>query len=144
MIEKGNQIEKNKTENQKDALVHFFSKMDIEMINAILDDELTYQDFRKTFFLKLLSTAFENLKNSGDSELTPIPGTCNNCNLCDTGFSFIGNNSGNYIDLIIQSENGKITDLFECTEFLNLEEETHKGQQIFIDILTNELLKDND
>ena len=131
-----------KIETQAEALIHFFKKMDIEMIDDILDNDITYQDFRKPFFISKLQIAFETFKKNGDTELISEPGRCNNCNVCDSGFSFIGNNTGNFIDLIIQSENGKIVDLFECVEFLNADEIITKKERIHIDKLNIELFRD--
>jgi hypothetical protein len=132
-----------KIETQAEALIHFFKKMDIEMIGDILDNDMTYQDFRKPFFISKLQIAFETFKKNGDTELISKPGRCNNCNLCDSGCSFIGNNTGNFIDLIIQSENGKIVDLFECVEFLNEDETITKKERIHIDKLNFDLLLDS-
>ena len=131
-----------KIETQAEALIHFFKRMDIEMIDDILDNDITYQDFRKPFFISKLQIAFETFKIKGDTELISEPGRCNNCNVCDSGFSFIGNNTGNFIDLIIQSENGKIVDLFECVEFLNTDEIITKKERIHIDQLNIELFWD--
>jgi hypothetical protein len=113
------------------------------MIDHILDNEITYQDFRKPFFISKLQIAFETFKINGDSELISKPGRCNNCNVCDSGFSFIGDNTGNFIDLIIKTENGKILDLFECVEFLNVDELIEKKQRIYIDRLNLNLFNED-
>jgi len=134
----------SKIETQAEALIYFFKKMDIEMIDDILDNEITYQDFRKPFFISKLQIAFETFKKNGDTELISKPGRCNNCNVCDSGFSFIGNNTGDFIDLIIKTENGKILDLFECVEFLNQDETITKKERIHIDKLNIDLLWDTE
>ncbi len=107
--------------------------MDIDMIDAILDKDITYQNFEKPVFISKLQNAFDILKSNGDTELFIIHGSCNSCNKCDTGLSFVGNNSGNYIDLIIQIKDDKIVDLFECTSFLNTDNNLKKNKRIDID-----------
>ena len=122
-------------ENQPDALVHFIKLMDIEMIELILEDDISYQNYPKAIFISKLQAAFDALKEVGDTELFAVHGSCNGCNKCDTGVSFIGNVSGNYIDLIIQTKNDKIIDLFECTDFLNTDSHLNKMVRIEIDRL---------
>lgn len=120
-------------ENQTDAFIHFFKQMDIEMIDVLLDKDITYQNFEKPVFISKLQSAFDKFKDKGDTELFTIHGSCNSCNKCDTGLSFVGNNSGNYIDLIMQIKDNKIVDLFECTDFLNTDSSFKKKERIDID-----------
>jgi hypothetical protein len=48
-----------------------------------------------------------------------ICGYCDpkDCNYMKAGFSFVGNKSKQYMDLIFEIESGLIADLYECTEF---------------------------
>lgn len=47
---------KTKISNQTQAIQHFIEKMDIEMVDAFLDNNKTYQDFEKYLFISKLQT----------------------------------------------------------------------------------------
>jgi len=108
-----------KIETQVDAVVHFIHKMDIEMLNDILDDKLTYQDMEKHRFLDMLEIAFDAIKRAGNEFLIPHKGMCNrsDCNYKFKGYSFRGDNTGAHIDLIIEQTDGIVEDIYECDEF---------------------------
>lgn len=82
---------KIKLSNQVEAIKYFIQKMDIEMIDAFLDKNKTYQDFEKSIFIDKLQVAFEEFKERGDTFLISIEGRCNGCDISKTGFSFVGN-----------------------------------------------------
>ena len=44
--------------NQIDAIKYFIEKMDLEMIDSILDNHLKYQEFEKSIFINKLSNVF--------------------------------------------------------------------------------------
>ncbi len=104
---------------QSKAIIHFIQKMDIEMIDAFLDDNLTYQNFEKCIFISKLQNVFDQFKNAGDTELIMHEGMCGDCNKGCKVYSFIGNVSNNYMDLFIQTDEGKITDMYECAACKN-------------------------
>lgn len=110
-------LTKNKISTQPQAIRHFIEKMDIEMIDAFLDNDKTYQDFKKEVFISRLQQAFEEFKSFGDTHLNSIEGSCNRCDKTKTGFTFIGNNSNNYMDIIFDTTDNKIEDLYQCVEF---------------------------
>lgn len=120
---------------QSDAVLHFLKNLDIEMIDLILEPNQTYQDFDKHIFVKKLGGALDEFIQSGDTYLIIYPGQCNSkiCNYKCKGFTFIGNNSGNYFDLIIDIKDGIVQDIYECTVFKNLNNIGIKNKQIKID-----------
>ena len=110
---------------QADAVVDFICKMHIEMIDAILDPDRTYQGFPKDAFIKKLLAAFNEFVNTGDTYLHCYAGHCGGktcCNYGSKGFSFIGHYSGNYMNLLIDVENGVVQDINECGGFLTTED----------------------
>jgi predicted metal-binding protein len=115
------------------AVIYFITKLDIDMLDDILDENLTYQDFKKQKFLYQLQLVFEEFQKLGDTYLEIYDGKCNRCNKCDSGLSFIGNISKTYIDLIIKSHQGKVTDIFECSNFKNDSEGIVKKFSQFLD-----------
>ena len=109
-----------KLETQADAVLHFFAKLDIEMINELLDSDKTYSDLEKEVFIKKLGIAFDEFIEAGDDYLKLYPGKCSSdeCDSCGcTGFSFLGNRSGNFMDLVIKIETGRIVDIYDCSDF---------------------------
>lgn len=120
---------------QSDAVLHFLQHLDIEMIDSVLEPNRTYQDFEKNTFVQKLGYALDEFIQSGDTYLNRFPGQCNSeiCNFKCKGFSFIGNNSGNYFDLIIDIKEGVVQDIYECTVFQSLIEKLSRNRRIEID-----------
>lgn len=88
------------------------------MLDTFLN-EPRYQDMPKDRFIRKLALAFDKMKAEGNEELSRIPGTCGvDCgNKGCTGFSFVGDKTGNYINVIIEAKEGRVTDLYECSSF---------------------------
>lgn len=126
-------LKANTLKTQKDAVQYFIHKMDIGMIDAILDEDKTYQEYDKITFLLKLQSVFERFQSFGDSFLIPVAGRCNFCDKTKTGFSFYGNVSKNYISIIFDAEQGNINDLYDCTSFQNQANVVSLNEQIFFD-----------
>jgi hypothetical protein len=120
---------------QADAVFHFLEQMDAEMLNDILHDDRTYQDFQKDVFIQKLDGAFEVFKNAGDSLLSRHYGKCSEfgCNAGCEGFSFVGNMSGHYMDLIIEVKEGEVLDIYECLKFNDKACDIAKSSRVCID-----------
>ncbi len=126
-------LTENKISNQVQAIQHFIEKMDIEMIDAFLDNDKTYQDFKKNLFINKLQQAFAKFADLGDTQLFSVQGNCNNCDKTKTGFTFIGNNSNNYMSIIFDTADSKINDLYECSDFKNQQTNLNLKERIYID-----------
>ena len=125
----------NKLKTQAQAVIHFIQQLDIEMVDSLLDDSLEYQDMRKDLFINKLGHAFNEFIEAGDTFLLASKGFCNSviCNFQCKGYSFTGNNSGNFLDMIIEIEDGKVIDMYECTHFKTKTENPLKNNRIEID-----------
>lgn len=130
-----NLIERNILKTQADAVIYFLKRLDIEMVSDILDDNRTYQDFEKCIFIHKLGNALNEFIAAGDTFLNCYNGFCNEeiCNYKCSGFSFIGNHSKKYFDLIIDINGGIVHDIYECSRFCNFETEVQKKDRIKID-----------
>ena len=109
-----------KLETQADAVLHFFEKLDVDMINELLDSDRTYSDLDKAIFIQKLGVAFDQFLEAGDDQLELYSGKCDSeeCDSCGcSGFSFFGNRSGNFMDLVVKIEGGRITDIYDCSDF---------------------------
>ena len=120
---------------QSDAVLHFLQHLDIEMIDSVLVPNRTYQDFEKHTFIQKLGYALDELIQSGDTYLNRYPGQFNSeiCNFKCKGFTFMGNNSGNYFDLIIDIKEGVVQDIYECSLFKCFNQLVSKNKRIEID-----------
>lgn len=121
-----------------DAVFYFLERLDSNMLNLILDKNLPYQDYEKKVFVKKLSYAFDELLSRGNTYLNRFEGNCTS-NVCTNvhcqGFSFVGNSSQDYMDLILEIKNNKVTDIYECSKFVNSETDLIKNEKICIDTL---------
>ena len=112
-------------------------QLDIDMVNYILEDGLIYQNFEKAIFIQKLGEVFNEFIDEGDTFLNCHKGFCNNelCNYQCSGFTFIGNNSNNYIALTIEIEKSIIRDIYEYKIFKTLDAVNEKGHRVQIDKL---------
>jgi hypothetical protein len=122
--------------SQVKAIKYFFERMDIEMIDAFLSDELTYQDVDKKTFIFELSTVFDRFIDSGDLYLIAFEGACNSCIKGKFGYTFVGNKSSNYISIIFDIKDDKIVDLYDCTKFKIRIGDLELNQKFSIDLFS--------
>lgn len=101
------------------CVLYHLQRFDIEMVAELLDDKHTYQNLEKEVFIAELSFVMDLFKQAGDTYLNRVTGFCNskNCHYKHAGYSLIGNHSGYYIDLIIDTQNGVIVDICQCHHF---------------------------
>ena len=108
---------------QAEAVLYFLCRLDINMLNELLDSERTYADLPKARFIEKLGVAFNKFIYAGDDSLSLETGFCSSldCDNCGClGYTFVGNVSGHFLDLVVIEEEGKIIDIFDCT-FLQVE-----------------------
>lgn len=105
----------------KEAVVYFIKRLDVEMVDMILDDHRKYMDFPKHEFMAKLRAVVAKMKAKGDTELIPFAGHCTNTacpNNCFTGFNFYGNKSHRHFNLLFELDpDGQILDLLDCNSF---------------------------
>ena len=106
------------------SLIHYISQMDIDMIDAILPDTITYNDVSKKQFIIALDLLFNEFKSYGDTRLIQFRGVCQICKKGYPGFTYIGNHSKNFINIIIELPkrpygNIDIADIYDCSSFKN-------------------------
>jgi hypothetical protein len=124
--------------NQRQAFLYYMSNLDIEMIELILDDHKTYQDASKAIFIKKLEEIFEEFQESGDTKLNLLNGECNNCYKSCKGYSFIGNTSANYLNLLVEGSSTEILDISYCSDFGIYEKNINLNYGMYIHIYDDE------
>lgn len=141
LITNGNRVHLNENgtaplKTQADAVLYFTQRFDIDMLKLILEDYFTYQDYDKKTFLKKLSYVFDIFQDEGNTYLNVYEGKCNS-SICSNfnckGFSFVGNKTNHYMDLIIEIKDGKVCDIYECHDFSNENDILNKKEKIVID-----------
>ena len=119
---------------QLDAVIHFITKMDAEMVSTLLNDKYTFQDFSKPLFIRKLGDLFWEFSQMGDFQLIKVRGECYGCSCGVKGYTFIGNKSKSYIDIVfIESDTNEILDIYECGEFFNKESGLKKKNRLYLD-----------
>lgn len=121
--------------SQADAVIHYIKHLDIDMVETLLDDELTYQDFPKHIFIQKFGAAFDQFIQAGDQVLEISNGFCSEfiCNNQCSGYRFSSKSSGLYFDLIIETEDGNVKDIYECSSFFCLSSDTNAKKRVRID-----------
>ena len=122
-------------QTQVDAVLYFLQRLDIDMVSSVLEDNRTYQNFEKPLFIRKLEPALDEFIEAGDTYLNRYEGSCNSksCNYKCKGYSFVGNNSGNYFDLIIDVKDGVVFDIYECFSFDCENQGIEKNESIVLD-----------
>ena len=118
-----------------DAVIHFIKNLDIDMVDDLLDEKYTYQDLKKNIFIQQFSVAFDEFIAAGDTQLQISKGFCNEviCNNQCSGYRFSSSRSGLYFDLIIDINDGQVTDIYECKSFSSLAADLRVRKRVLID-----------
>ena len=115
-----------------EGFAYYFSKMDVEGLECLLNDHRLYDGVSKEHYLALIEKAFNKLKSNGIKNLDFFPGTCNGCVKGCSGYSFIDSKTGAYIDLIVTVVDNEITNFMECYYLNNDKHVTNKKERIII------------
>ena len=102
--------------SQEQAVIYFFEKMDIVNLDRLLDDNLTYQDIKKSQYLIYLKNSFDEMKERKNTHLISYAGKCQGCKPGHKSYCFIGNQDGSHIDVLIEVDpnSKRIKDIYEC------------------------------
>ncbi len=88
-----------------DMLFLFIIKMDLQMLDNLLDDDMQYLGKPKPEFIAWLKEEFERYRSMGDTDLLALEGRFNQQS--ESGYSFMGNHSKQRLDLVIQVNDKK-------------------------------------
>jgi hypothetical protein len=126
--------------SQKEALVLAISSMDIEDVKSILSSRYRYQDASKDVYVNKLFDLFSEYKSFGDNRFIVKNGCCNykKCNFGCSGYSFVGNVSKNYFNLILSETKNEVSEIDYCHDFKIDELSEHLNKEIKLEILTHE------
>jgi len=71
------QNQNNSLMTQADAFLYFLQRLDLSMVDAILEENRTYQDFEKHVFIRKLGYSLHEFIQAGDTFLNRYHGCCN-------------------------------------------------------------------
>lgn len=114
------------SKTKKEIIIEAFERMDMNMLEVVLDDNKTYQEATKEIFLKKLASAFQEIKDKNVVSLKAHKGFCNSdecpnkgCN----GYAFVDDVSKQYISLIFDETEDDVSDIYNCNTFKTTEED---------------------
>lgn len=115
------------------AFLYYFSTLDCIGLNTILKENFRYDGYSKSQYITLFEEQFESLKKENIHYLKPIPGICSGCKNGCSGFTFLDEKKGFYLDLIIEMRDTEIVNFIECFNFKNEIKVPNKIEQIAIE-----------
>lgn len=116
----------------KETFVDYFSNMDIDGLDSLLSEKHKYDGDTKKSYLNLINKEFEKFKSNNIHYLKPIVGYCGGCKFDCSGFTFVDETNGFYINMVISANNSEIYDLQGCYEFFTDEAIMNKKEQNLI------------
>jgi hypothetical protein len=131
------------TEQSKLILIKgFIETMDIRGLKKFLPDNITYQELPKKVFTERLHKCFRKFKRLGDTQLIAIPARCNTrgCTSIREGFCFIGNNSKNYMYLVIHVQDEVLMNIHECGHLDTYVDRISLNNLLFVDEATQDVV----
>lgn len=131
-----------KAENSLQAFAHYFSKLDINGLGNVLSNQNYYDGITKQKYLELIEKHFVSLKKHGIQSLKAIPGVCDGCEKGCSGFTFLDEKDGFFMDFMVMVNDSEIINFMECYNLKNDIEIPNKLEQIFVKPFT--LDSDND
>lgn len=116
--------------NKKDFIISAFQRMDLSMLEVLLDDNKTYQNTTKEVFIGKIEEVFLEFQANDDTHLLSYKGFCNSdkcSNKGCSGYSFIGNTSKKKISLIFGETEDDFNDIYDCLNFKTVDETSSEG-----------------
>jgi hypothetical protein len=105
------------TKSHLDAIIYFIETMNSNRLYQYLSNK-KYGDKFSSELQILLDGVFWKLKKGGDKRLFTYQGICDETKR--EGYTFVGDKTGNYINLIITTENDIVSDIIDCNNFTTI------------------------
>jgi hypothetical protein len=114
------------------AFVNYFSNLDSIGLASVLKDDVHYDELSKQEWLSLFEKQFVSFRNNNVNHLNPIPGICSGCKKGCSGYTFLDEVDGFYVDIVIEVNEEGAIDFTECVNLKNENLISNKKEQIFI------------
>lgn len=119
-------------DNKSEAFVHHFSLLDSKGLASILKDNVIYDELSKQDWIILFEKQFKSFRKYNINHLNPIPGICSGCKKGCSGYTFLDEVDGFYVDIVIEANKEGNFDFTECMNLKNELLIPNKKEQIFI------------
>ena len=116
----------------KSDFTHLFSNLNSIGLASLLKDDILYDELSKDDWIALFDKQFESFKKNNINYLKPFPGICSGCKKGCSGYTFLDEANGFYVDLAIEVTEYDNIDFTDCVNLKNQIEVANKKEQIFI------------
>jgi hypothetical protein len=116
----------------KSDFARFFSNLNSIGLASLLKDDILYDELPKDDWIVLFEKQFESFKRNNIHYLKSIDGVCSGCKKGCSGYTFLDEVTGFYVDLVIESNAAEIADFTDCVNLKNDMKVAGKKEQIFI------------
>ncbi|MBP6756830.1 MAG: hypothetical protein KA210_11840, partial [Bacteroidia bacterium] len=116
----------------KSDFAHFFSNLNSIGLASLLKDEVLYDELPKDDWISLFEKQFESFKRNDIHYLKSIAGVCSGCKKGCSGYTFLDEVNGFYVDFVIEVNDNGTIDFTECVNLKNEIALPNKKEQIFI------------
>lgn len=109
--------------SKEELIVKAISEMDFETLEILFENISNFDE--KKGFLVEINSEFKKFKENKDTQLIAYSGKCGGSfcgNLGSNGYSFTGNISNTFYNLVFEKENGKCKGVCKCYKF-NVDDE---------------------
>lgn len=118
--------------NERETFVHYFSSLDCKGLTYILKDNVIYDGLSKQDWIILFEKQFKSFRKNNINHLNPIPGICSGCKKGCSGYTFLDEVDGFYVDIVFEANKEGNFDFTECMNLKNELLIPNKKEQIFI------------
>jgi hypothetical protein len=128
-------LNSNKTLILKDNIavfIHYFSLLDSKGLAIILKDNVLYDEQSKQEWIFLFEKQFDSFRKNNINHLNPIPGICSGCKKGCSGYTFLDEVGGFYVDIVFEAYKEGNIDFTECMNLNNEILIPNKKERIFI------------
>lgn len=113
------------------AFVYYFSRLDSKGLAFILKDDVLYDEQSKQDWIALFEKQFESFRKNNINHLNPIPGICSGCKKGCSGYTFLDEVDGFFVDIVFEANKERNFDFTECMNLKNEIALPNKKEQIF-------------
>jgi hypothetical protein len=116
----------------KSDFAHFFSNLNSIGLASLLKDDVLYDELPKDDWIALFEKQFESFKRNDIHYLKPVAGFCSGCKKGCSGYTFLDEVSGFYVDFVIEVNEEGTIDFTECVNLINEITLPNKKEPIYI------------
>ena len=114
------------------AFVFYFSLLDSKGIASILKEDVLYDEQSKQDWIALFEKHFHSFRKNNINHLNSNPGICSGCKKGCSGYTFLDEVDGFYVDMVFEANKEGNFDFTECVNLKNEIVLPNKKEQIFI------------